>query len=246
MAMLACHTGMAAGIDCGAARTAADHVICSAPALRAADAQLARDYAAVRAGVGSKALAAALAEGQRAWLASRDHFCADAACLSARIAARDAVLAALAARASAIANGLLTDLDAAWLDGAWLVETTTPPALAVGADLETPGTRLVGRPGALCTGGDEESCGDFALEPNTLDGMAHALPAALALPADTPAYQVLKGGKAAYAILLAPDGRLMAFTPACGPGGTACGEARQYWRPVSAASRLRRADARRP
>jgi uncharacterized protein YecT (DUF1311 family) len=218
----------AAGADCRHSTSGAERIICATPALRAADTEMNALYATVRAAL-RKPLDTALHDGQRIWLRARDHDCADAACLAARIADRRAILAALAARISE-ANPTLQDVTAVWLEGIWRIDPPTPASLQQAVSLPGAGETLSFRPGELCRAG---SCGDFGLEPQTLaDGPGReGIPAQLGLSPATPFYLAYIDGKAAYGLVASPTGGIIALTQGCAPAGTSCTIVRQTWRP---------------
>lgn len=221
---------MAAGIDCRAARSQGERTICADPVLRAADAKLSRDYAIVRRAAQPKALAASLVASQRAWLVMRDRDCAAADCLKARIDRRDAVLAALAARVSAD-NPSLLDLTAVWISGSYTAGEVTPAGRSPSAHLPQTGQVVTFEPHEICIAA---SCATIGLEPTTLAAVSQVLPTRLALPPESPAYTAFVGGKAAYTLVPAPDGDLIAVTDGCDAKGEACTVLNQRWRSARA------------
>ncbi len=226
--------GHAAGLDCRSAKTAAEHMICSNPDLRSADAALAKHYATVRGAVTLfKPLAAHLLASQRAWLAERDR-CRDADCYGARIKARDAQLAALAANVSD-PNPTLFNLQPVWLEGSWRVEPATPPPQpGQGDDVETAGTTWTFKPGERC---DSGGCSDFGLEPKTLADIpgGNRMSDELHLPATTHFYTAMLNGRAVYGLVEKTDGSLVAVSDACEKGGSPCWTVQQPWRPIDGA-----------
>lgn len=88
---------VAAGMDCGRARTTAEIAICADPGLYALDAELGTAYGKLRKAQPQQA--DALRQAQRSWLKQRDLCRADAACLRARYESRVADLQGQLSRA---------------------------------------------------------------------------------------------------------------------------------------------------
>ena len=230
----------AAGIDCKRAASKADVAICGSPALLTMDATLNQFFGVVRAATHGP-LQSALVAGQRRWLDARDRACADSECLATRMRDRIAVLGALASRVSD-ANPTLLDLTAVWLVGNWRTGSPTPVELQSASDLPSADAILTFDAWEICLAG---KCASFGLEPQTLakGPGRETWPKTLGVPPDTPFYLAYIDGKAAYGLVPAPDGTLLAVTPGCARAGNPCGIVRQVWRAEGPHAKLVRQSA---
>lgn len=225
--LLLCAPAAAQGTDCGRATTAAERAICADPALRAVDGQMGKLFAELRKAA-TPAVRTRLVEGQRAWLKQRD---CTGTCLADKLRERRDALLALAARIGD--DGTVPrDLRAAWLTGVFRTGTVGGLGGLVPAEdapwLPDAGTEYELRAGAICYDG---GCRDFGLEPQRLtDGPGReGLPALLQLPAGTPYLLTYFGGRAEYALVVAPSGAVLAVANACAASGAPCGWVRQDW-----------------
>lgn len=204
---------------------------CTGPGLRAADAEIHRLFAQLRAAA-PPALRARLVAGQRAWR----RVCVRG-CPADRLIARRDALRALAATLSA-PNPTLSGANAVWLDGTY----TLAPLRGLGgwpAPRRVFGMMPAGTVLRLSAGQDcaAASCGSFGLVAERLAGGPgrQALPAMLGLAKDAPFYLVMRDGLAAFGLVGAPHGHLFALIDGCAGSGAPCGWIAQDWVPAPGA-----------
>ena len=213
---LACGVARAFSLDCGRASTPVEQAICKQPDLMHLDTALNEVYARLRPQLAPKAQTEVVAQ-QRAWLANRNHYCAngDPGCLQRVYESRLEQLTALDAAAEA-ADGLLSNIHPLILEGKWKAtaihdpggkdvrgHTDLPYSLSE-AELPGLGALVSLAPGKFCVQGTE--CGRIAWTRTTLaktDG-AEAIHRVIGLPLSAPILVGNQGAKMAPLILLVP------------------------------------------
>lgn len=217
----------AQALECSRARRADERAICASADLRRLDSEIAAAYAQALGNSGPAARKA-LSRAQRDWVSARN---CTGDCLTARMTQRNDALRAFAASGSD-RNPAGAALATAWLVGTYVVER--PVALgglsapnAAGGP-EPAGQTMTLSAGKLCV---EGRCSDFGLSPQPLaDGPGRdKLPALLGLPADAPAFSIVRNGEAVGLLAAGANGAVFALSNACASDRTTCGWVRQDW-----------------
>lgn len=227
------------GLECKKAVTAVEKTICTDPVLKRLDAELQKNYRAVKNNIVPEGLASLVAT-QRAWLTDRDRFCATGAkdCVLKKYQERNDILLALLAQTS-YENPNIDRANPAILSGSWIVSRMTEPPMppsyvvASAAHLPPSGVRLTANVGELCVTRqqDDRNCWDFGLVvvPSESNGKLENDK----VVAGSITLLTYLGGKADFLLKVRANKELAAVFDACQPPLKNCRQFSQRWIPDS-------------